>query len=947
MRVTTMIILAAIAGEGICTIRTARAADADKPPVAPIRAVVDDYHGTKIGDPYRYFENLADPEVQEWIKGQAVFAERTLQAIPGRAALLARIAELDSGVPYRLSVVRRWPNGDLHYLKMLATENLDKLYFKDAKTGLEKLLIDPEKLATADGKHYSLSFCNPSPDGRFIVYGLAASGSEQTVLHVLDVSAGKELPDTIDRLEYEYTHPTWLADGSGFVYSRRRLLPPDAPATEIDKNTRAFLHKLGGDPDRDPVILSMKESPGVAMADTDFPSVVLPQGSKFAIGKIKHGDANELTLYAAPANSLSNSPIPWKKICDVENEVKQFAVAGDDIYLITAASAPRYKVVRTSLTQPDFSQAQAIVPAGSDVVQSLTVSKDALYVSTLRAGLNKILRVPFASPNQPEPIDLPPGEPSGYIIAASPDFDRVLISADSWTRRGKIYDFNPAARTLTDTGLRPQGKFDDLLGFEAEEVLVPSHDGVKVPISILHKTGIKLDGTHPTLVNGYGAYGMVMGVHFNPTGLAWLERGGVLAFAHVRGGGDYGKEWHLAGQKATKPNTWKDFIACCEYLIKTGYTSPAKLAGQGGSAGGILIGRAITERPDLFSGALIGVGCVDALRMETTTNGVPNIQEFGTVKTREGFDALLAMSAYHHVVDGVKYPAVLLTHGINDPRVEPWESAKMTARLQAATASGKPILFRVDYQAGHGIGSTKKQRHEMLADQWAFLLWQMGELAAPPAGAATPQGAATPPPSAGAGAAFDFRDDFKNKLKPGWSWVREDPAAWRTTDNGLEVRVQPGNMWGNHRDGKNVLFRPAPDPSAGEVDASVTMTNMPKEQYEQADLVWYYDDGNMVKCGQERVDGKLCIVMGRKEKDKCRTIKILPLDSEIVTLRLIVKGDRIRGQFRTPKMDAWQEVGECDLPAKTPPNISLQFYCGPAKEERWVKVNSFTVSQKP
>jgi prolyl oligopeptidase len=220
---------------------------------------------------------------------------------------------------------------------------------------------------------------------------------------------------------------------------------------------------------------------------------------------------------------------------------------------------------------------------------------------------------------------------------------------------------------------------------------------------------------------------MVTSPRFSPVNLGWLERGGVLAYAHVRGGGEFGKAWHHAGRKLTKPNTWKDFIACCEYLVREGYTSPGKLAGAGGSAGGILIGRAVTERPDLFAAALFQVGCLDMLRMETTTNGVPNIPEFGTVTSLEGFKGLFEMSAYAHVKDGVKYPAVLLTHGINDPRVEPWMSAKMTARLQGATGSGRPVLFRVDYDAGHGIGSTKAQRQEVLADSWAFLLWQMEE----------------------------------------------------------------------------------------------------------------------------------------------------------------------------------------------------------------------------
>jgi prolyl oligopeptidase len=257
-------------------------------------------------------------------------------------------------------------------------------------------------------------------------------------------------------------------------------------------------------------------------------------------------------------------------------------------------------------------------------------------------------------------------------------------------------------------------------------VQVKSHDGVMVPLTIIHKTGLKLDGSSPALVSGYGSYGFGSNVNFNPVDLAWLERGGVRAIAHIRGGGEHGKQWHLAGQKLNKPNTWKDFIACAQYLVDQKYTSKQKLAGQGGSAGGITIGRAITERPDLFAAALINVGALDAVRFETTMNGPPNVPEFGTVKTEDGFRGLFAMSAYHHVKDGEKYPAVMLTHGVNDPRVDPWMSAKMCARLQKATASNKPVLFRVDYVAGHGIGSTRAQQEQLTADQWAFLLWQTG-----------------------------------------------------------------------------------------------------------------------------------------------------------------------------------------------------------------------------
>jgi len=248
-----------------------------------------------------------------------------------------------------------------------------------------------------------------------------------------------------------------------------------------------------------------------------------------------------------------------------------------------------------------------------------------------------------------------------------------------------------------------------------------------IPLVIISKKGISRNGNTPVLMQGYGAYGIETTSPFFATGfLPWLERGGIVAFTGIRGGGEYGEEWHLAGKGATKPNTWKDFIACAEYLIAEKYTSAEHLGIWGGSAGGILISNSITTRPDLFGAAISSVGLNNALLAETTPNGVPNIPEFGTFKTEDGFKTLLAMDGYHKVRDGVKYPAVMLTHGINDPRVEPWMSAKMAARLQAATASGKPVLLRIDYDAGHGFGSTKKQRNEENADVFAFLFQQLG-----------------------------------------------------------------------------------------------------------------------------------------------------------------------------------------------------------------------------
>ena len=711
---------------------------ADQPPVAPVEDVVETHWGVEVHDSYRWMEESKDARVQEWIHGQADYTAATLDRLPQQKELLDRIAEFDAGRPWRVFDVTPQRDGGMFYLRQEAKENLPRLYVRSAGGG-ERLVFDPGTRTTADGGHYSISWYEPSPDGKRVALGLAPSGSEQDVLYVLDVATGRALPDTITRMESAYTDPQWLPDGSGFFYSRRRDLPADAPETEGYKLSRAYFHRLGANADEDPPVFARSLHANVAMAEEDFPSVVVPAGSGFAIGKIKHGDSNQITLYAARISDLvasvgagggaakkkNDAASPWRMICDVPDSVVDFAVHGGTIDLVTSLRAPRFRVVRTGLAAPDFARATTVIAAGSRVVDGIAAAKDALYIQFTRGGAGSLGRVPYGRAPLVEEIALPDRFPSGRLFAAHPEVEGVFVSTNAWTRAGRTYRYDPKTAQFTDTRLNPTGPYDDLPGYESVEVEVPSHDGVKVPLSILYKTDVKRDGSNPTLLSAYGSYGISQNVAFSATRLAWLEKGGVIAIAHVRGGGENGQEWHLAGQKANKPNTWKDFIACAEWLVKEGWTSPRKLAGQGGSAGGITIGRAVTERPDLFAAAIMDVGALDAVRGETTMNGVPNIMEFGTVKKEDEFRALLEMSAYHHVKKGTAYPAVLLTHGINDPRVEPWMSAKMTAALQAATTSGKPVLFRVDYKAGHGIGSTRTQSQRLLADKYAFLLWQM------------------------------------------------------------------------------------------------------------------------------------------------------------------------------------------------------------------------------
>jgi prolyl oligopeptidase len=359
------------------------------------------------------------------------------------------------------------------------------------------------------------------------------------------------------------------------------------------------------------------------------------------------------------------------------------------------------------------------------VVTAMQAAADALYVQKLDGGLGKLWRLPYDGGTATE-IRLP-FEGAIQEMFVNPAEPGVFVRLASWTKSSLIFHYDPKTSAMADTKIIPVSPVD-FSGIESEEVKVKSTDGTMVPLSIVHQRGLKLDGSHPTLLHGYGAYGITYDPAFDPTSLAWLERGGVVAVAHVRGGGEYGEDWHSGGRKATKKNTITDFLACAQYLIDHKYTSPQHLAGEGTSAGGLTIGGAITERPDLFGAAVDNVGDSDALRSELQVSGPANIPEFGTVKNAEDFKNILAISPFQRVRDHTAYPAVLLTTGVNDPRVDPWQMNKMAARLQAATSSGKPVLLRVDYDAGHGgIGATKSQHTALLTDQYSFLLWQLGD----------------------------------------------------------------------------------------------------------------------------------------------------------------------------------------------------------------------------
>jgi prolyl oligopeptidase len=702
------------------------------PPVPPERPVGVTEYATSVTDPYRYFENMNDPVVVKFFEEQNAYARAVLSRLgDARAQLFDRIAALDNAGSTVSGVTRDGPY--YFYLKLYPGQSSPKLYVRGVNASDERILVDPQKLATP-GKHFTINYFLPSLDGRRVAYGISEGGSEAAVIHVVDTATGEVLPDAIDRAYY-FGVTSWRPDGNSFYYVRFPKLAPGEPQT--DKETRAvnYLHVIGRDPDRDVAVFGYGVDSKIPFGPTDFPIVIYSPASPYTLGLIGHGVQNERTIYATRATPGEGGPVTWESVATTADDVTAEDLKGGTIYLVTHKDAPTFKVIATSLDAPNVATAQTVVAAGSSIVSDIDLAADGLYVLSRDGGFAKLTRISLSADGTPgasSTIALP-FEGSVNAVSTDPREPGAVFGLTGWTH-SLLYYAVDASGTVADTGLKEPAKVD-MSPYTSSEIQARSADGTMVPLSIVYKKGLALDGSHPAYLTGYGAYGIELNPSFSSTRVAWLERGGVFAVCHVRGGGWYGEAWHRAGMIATKPHTWQDFVACGQWLVAHKYTSPAHLAGEGTSAGGITIGRAITSQPHLFAAALDVVGASNAFRMEFSPNGPPNIPEFGTVTNKVGFKALFAMDAYEHVVPGTAYPAVMLITGYNDPRVASWELAKFTARLQTATTSGRPILLRVDYDAGHGfLAASRKQSEELLTDEYSFLLWQCGD----PAFAAIP-----------------------------------------------------------------------------------------------------------------------------------------------------------------------------------------------------------------
>jgi prolyl oligopeptidase len=701
-------------------------------PTAPVKDVAETFFGTVVHDPYRSLESVEAADVSTWMHAHGDHARRQLDRIPGRKALFDKLMQIDSSVSARVVEVTRETDGRWFFERRGAADNQFKLIVRDGLAGTDRVLVDPEALEKASGKPHAINWFAPAPGGKLVAYGISQQGSEAAVLHLVDTASGQSVGPAISRADFGSV--SWAGDAKSFVFVRLQEMKPGMAATDKYVNSMVWLSHPGESLDKATPVFGHGIA-GVNIDPAEIPVVSLSHDGRWALGLVINGTQRELTLYSASAESLLAGKPQWSRLFDSQAQITAVAYMNDTLYLLSHQGAPRSQVLAVDLKRPELAKARLLVAQSERVITGIASAADALYIETRDGNVKRLFKLGHGEQGLVSEVALPVvgsfhlNDDNGS--AADPRLPGLVVDLQGWTRARQVFQVG-ADGSVRNTGLQPQGPYDAPDDIVATEVRVPSHDGALVPMSILHRKGVALDGSHPTILYGYASYGITEEPLFTISRMAWLQAGGVMAIANPRGSSVYGEDWYRAGFQATKPNTWRDAIACAQWLIAQRWTSSAKLGIWGGSAGGILVGRAITERPDLFAAAVPAVGVLDLVRAEITANGVPNIPEFGSRSTEAGFRSLLAMSTYHQVKDGAKYPAVLFTAGANDPRVDVWHSTKTAARMMAATSSGKPILLRLDWDAGHGIGNTKAQQLGERADVFAFFLWQMGVAAYQP-----------------------------------------------------------------------------------------------------------------------------------------------------------------------------------------------------------------------
>jgi prolyl oligopeptidase len=669
-------------------------------PPAPLGPVVDDYHGHRVADPYRWLEDADSPAVQAWIDAEVELTERFLSAIPARAALRRRITELWDyerfGLPRRV--------GDAFvYTKNSGLQNQAVAYVAAALDGPARVLIDPNTLS--DDGTVALNGMSFSDDGRYMAYATSASGSDWLTWRVREVASGADLDDVVEWTKF--SGASWLLDGSGFYYSR--FAAPDASTQFKDENydQKIYFHCLGTPQSADPLVYERPDHP-----DWNLSAYVTEDGS-WLIVDATHGTDPNNRVFVRPIDTPDGAMRP---LFDAADAAYDFAGNDGTTFIFrTTKDAPHGRVIAIDLAG---GAPVELVAESGDSLESVALFGDQLILEYLHDAHAVVRRYTLAGDALGE-LALPGlGTASGFGGKRSDT--ETYYAFTSYTRPSSIYrlDLGSGVSTLV---FAPAVPFDPD-AFESTQVFYPSKDGTRVPLFITQKKGTPRDGTAPTILYGYGGFNISLTPAFSAATLAWLELGGVFAVANLRGGGEYGEAWHLAGTKAQKQNVFDDFIAGAEYLIRERVTSTPKLAIYGGSNGGLLVGACMAQRPELFGAAIPVVGVLDMLRYQKFTIGWAWSADYGSSDEPDAFDYLYAYSPLHNLHAGTAYPPTLIVTADHDDRVFPGHSFKFAAALQAAQGGPAPVLIRIETKAGHGAGKPTGKVIDEAADRFAFLV---------------------------------------------------------------------------------------------------------------------------------------------------------------------------------------------------------------------------------
>jgi prolyl oligopeptidase len=678
--------------------------------VAPKKPVTDVYQGVSVTDDYRWLENYSDPAVHAWSDAQNQYARKYLDALPIRATLYDELKRLYSQPSPRYSALQTRP-GALFALKNQPPQEQPLLVLLKSADDLdsERVVLDPNKLDPTGGTE--IDFFVPSLDAKYVAVSLSKGGSESGDLHVFEVATGTEVGAPIPRVNGGTAGGSvaWNADGSGFYYTRYPRAG-ERPPEDLTFYQQVYFHRLSTDTRQDSYSLG-KEFPRIAEIQ-----LRASDDGRYVLAAMENGDGGEYAYY------LLGPDGQWHQIGRLSDEIAdaQFGADGN-LYLLSHLNAPRGKILKMPLSQPRVSEAQTVVAESRVAIESFLPIGNILYTADQVGGPSQLRSFDTAGKLQGVVPILPVSSVDQLVRSND---GALLFRNTSFLEPPAWYRYDPATKMVTRTALHETAAAD----FSDAEVVrefAISKDGTRVPLNIIRRKGSKLDGKNPVLLTGYGGYSISITPDFSLRRKTLLDHGFVLAIANLRGGGEYGEAWHKGGSLTKKQNVFDDFAACARYLIDHKYTNPAKLAIEGGSNGGLLMGAALTQHPDLFAAVVSHVGIYDMLRVELQPNGAFNVTEFGTVKEPDQFRALYAYSPYYHVVDGTNYPAVLFLTGDNDPRVDPLNSRKMTARLQASGAK-RPVLLRTSSNSGHGVGTALSEYLAEQADVQAFLFDQLG-----------------------------------------------------------------------------------------------------------------------------------------------------------------------------------------------------------------------------